>query len=141
MFLYEENVRIPYLIVAPGLIDEPIRISRVAGQIDTAPTVLDLMGLPRPEAYQGRSLLDPIVGMALFSTDYAQGFVGLRDDRWKLIHDLDSGRSKLYDIQADPDENTDLADRFVERVAAYRAHLLRWSAAQKFLVRNALVQP
>jgi arylsulfatase A-like enzyme len=134
MFLYEENVRIPYLIVAPGLIEEPIRITRVASQIDTAPTVLDLMGLSRPEAYQGRSLLDPGVAMALFCTDYSQGFLGLRDERWKLIHDLDSGRSKLFNIQADPDEKVDLAEQFVERVTAYRTHLLRWSAAQKFLV-------
>src|SRR5262249_38331798 len=30
LFIYEENVRIPYLIVAPGLIREPIRVGRVA---------------------------------------------------------------------------------------------------------------
>ena len=143
MFLYEENVRIPYLIAAPGLIETPIRITRVASQIDTAPTVLDLLGLSQPAAYQGRSLLDPAVGMALFCTDYSQGFLGLRDERWKLIHALDSGRSKLFDIQADPDEKTDLAEQYVERVIAYRTHLLRWSAAQKFLVGkpNSLVQP
>jgi hypothetical protein len=79
-------------------------------------------------------LLDPGVGMALFCTDYSQGFLGLRDERWKLIHDLDSGRSKLFNIQADPDEKEDLAEQFVERVTAYRTHLLRWSAAQRFLV-------
>ena len=143
MFLYEENVRIPYLIVAPGLIDEPIRITRVASQIDTAPTVLDLMGLSTPEAYQGRSLLDPAVGMALFCTDYSQALLGLRDEQWKLIHDLGSGRSKLFDIQTDPDEKDDLASQFVDRVAAYRTHLLRWSAAQKFFVLrpNSVVKP
>lgn len=143
MFLYEENVRIPYLIAAPGLIEEPIRITRVASQIDTARTVLDLLGLSQPETYQGRSLLDPAVGMALFCTDYSQGFLGLRDERWKLIHDLDSGRSKLFDIQADPDEQEDLAEHNAERVTAYRTHLLRWSAAQKFSVvrPNSVVKP
>ncbi len=134
MFLYEENVRIPYLIVAPGLIDEPIRVTGVVSQIDTAPTVLDLMGLSRPAAYQGRSLLNPELGMALFCTDYSQALLGLRDERWKFIHDLDSGRSKLFNIQSDPDEKNDLAAQFTDRVTAYRAHLLRWSAAQKFHV-------
>jgi len=136
MFLYEENVRIPYLIVAPGLIDEPIRVTRVVSQIDTAPTVLDLMGLSRPAAYQGRSLLDPELRMALFCTDYSQALLGLRDERWKFIHDLDSGRSKLFNIESDPDEKNDLAAQFLDRVTAYRAHLLQWSAAQKFRVLN-----
>lgn len=134
MFLYEENARIPYLIAAPGLIDEPIRVTGVVSQIDTAPTVLDLMGLSRPAAYQGRSLLDPEIGMALFCTDYSQALLGLRDERWKFIHNLDSGRSKLFDIQSDPDETHDLAAQFMDRVTAYRSHLLRWSAAQKFRV-------
>lgn len=75
--------------------------------------------------------------MALFCTDYAHGLLGLRDERWKFIHDLDSGRSKLFDLLADPEKRADLAGDFPRRAAAYREHLLRWSAAQKFLVVNA----
>lgn len=137
MFLYDENVRIPYLIVAPGLIEESFRVTRPASQVDTSPTVLDLLGLDGSPACQGRSLLDPEVGMALFCTDYAHGLLGLRDERWKFIHDLDSGRSKLFDLLADPEKRADLAGDFPRRAAAYREHLLRWSAAQKFLVVNA----
>ncbi len=68
-------------------------------------------------------MLDPGIGMALFCTDYAQGFLGLRDERLKLIHDLDSGRSKLFDIYRHPDEKKDLAEQFVQRVTAIRMHL------------------
>lgn len=134
MFVYDENVRIPYLIAAPGLIEEATRVARVVSQIDTAPTVLDLLGLNRPESYQGRSMLEPQARMALFCTDYAQGLLGLRDEKWKFIHDVDSGRSKLFDLDSDPDERVDLSERFPERISAYRGHLLRWSAAQKFLI-------
>jgi hypothetical protein len=137
LFVYEENVRVPYLVAAPGLVREPVRVGRVASVADTAPTVLDLLGRPRPDAYQGRSLLDPHPGMALFCTDYSLALLGLRDGRWKLIHELDSGRSRLFDLEADPDERHDVSAGHPERVEAYREHLLRWSANQKHRVTRS----
>jgi arylsulfatase A-like enzyme len=132
LFLYEENVRVPLLAAAPGLIEEPVRVRRVASLLDLAPTVLDLLGLPVPAEYQGRSLLGGEPRMALFCTDYSLGLVGLRDGRWKMIHELDSGRSQLFDLEADPDETCDLSGRMGERTAVYRERLLRWAAAQKY---------
>lgn len=134
LFIYEENVRVPYLIVVPGVIREPLRLSRVASLLDTAPTVLDLLGVSVPGDYQGRSLLDGECGMALFCTDYSLGFLGLRDGRWKLIHELDSNRSQLFDLLDDPRETTDLSKQFPERIEVYRKHLLRWAASQKYLI-------
>lgn len=134
LFLYEENVRVPYLIAAPGLVREGVRVGRAASLVDTAPTVLDLLGLPIPPSYQGRSLLDGQSRLALFCTDYTLGLLGLRDGRWKLLHELESGRSRLYDLDADAGESHDLSARSPERAEAYREHLLRWAAAQKYLV-------
>jgi arylsulfatase A-like enzyme len=131
LFLYEENVRVPYLIAAPGLTREPEWARRVASLIDTAPTILDLLGVPIPAGYQGRSLLDGRSDMALFCTEYTLGLLGLRDGRWKLIHELESGRSLLYDLENDPGEQRDVSAEFAQRAMAYRDHLLRWASAQK----------
>jgi lipoteichoic acid synthase len=133
LFLYEENVRVPLLVAAPGLTDA-VRVGRVASLVDLAPTVLDLLGLPVPAEYQGRSPLGAEPRMALFCTDYSLGLVGLRDGRWKMIHELDSGRSQLFDLQDDPGENCDLSEKLPERTAVYREHLRRWAAAQKWRV-------
>jgi hypothetical protein len=134
LFLYEENVRVPYLIAAPGLLPGPERVGRVASLVDTAPTVLDLLGLEAPDGFQGRSLLSEQPSMALFCTDYSLGFLGLRDGHWKLIHELESERSRLFDLEEDPEERLDLAVRHPERTAAYREHLLRWASAQKYRI-------
>jgi phosphoglycerol transferase MdoB-like AlkP superfamily enzyme len=131
LFLYEENLRVPYLIIAPGLISEQMRVARAASLIDTAPTILDLLGLKAPPAYQGKSLLEGGEQMALFYTDYSLSLLGLRDGCWKYIHELESGRSKLFDLCRDAEERNDLARLHPERIAAYRAHLQRWGAAQK----------
>ena len=131
LFIHEENVRVPYLIHAPGLIDGPRRIGRPASLADTAPTVLDLLGMTPPSEYQGVSLLANEPRMALFMTDYSLGFVGLRDGHWKFIHQIEADRSQLYDLDADPEEKSNRAGEFPERVDAYRRHLLKWSAAER----------
>jgi len=102
--------------------------------IDTEPTILDLLGLPISNDCQGSSLLEPQQQMALFYTDYSRGLLGLRDGRWKYICELDSGRSKLFDLASDAEETKDLAARYPERVKAYRQHLQRWAAAQRDLI-------
>jgi hypothetical protein len=130
--LYEENLRVPLLFAAPELWRAPLRAARPASLVDVDPTVLDLLGLLAPQTWQGRSLLEPTPGVALFCTDYSLGLLGLRDGRWKCIHELDSGRTSLYDLQADPGEQADLAEAIPDRAAAYRDHLRRWAAAQKY---------
>ena len=58
-FLYDENIHVPFLIAAPGLMRGQQRIHKVVSLVDTAPTILDLMGIRRPNNYQGRGMLDP----------------------------------------------------------------------------------
>ena len=135
--IWEENLRVPYLIIAPGLIEEALTVRRLASLIDSAPTVLDLLDLPIPPAYQGHSLLDPRTGMALFCTDYSIVLLGLRDRDWKMIHELETGRSRLYDLRTDPEERHDLSKLYAERTEVYRDHLLRWASGQKHLITKS----
>jgi arylsulfatase A-like enzyme len=132
--IYEENVRVPLLIAAPGLIDQPVRISRLASLVDVAPTTLDLLGLEAPIGSAGSSLLPVRQQMALFFTDYSLGLLGLRDGNWKFVHELESGRSKLFDLSRDHRETQNMAHHHLERIKAYREHLLNWASAQRFRV-------
>jgi arylsulfatase A-like enzyme len=135
-FLYDENIRVPYLIAASGLIKEQLRVDRTISLIDTAPTILDLLGLPSPAGYQGTSAVERGPSMALFYTDYSLSLMGLRDGRWKYVYELDSGRSRLFDLREDAEESKDMSVLQPQRVAAYRARLARWSAVQKALMVN-----
>lgn len=126
LFIYDENVRVPYLVAAPGLIAEQIRVRRTASLIDTAPTLLDFLGIPLSSDFQGSSLLAGSPGMALFFTDYSLGWLGLRDACWKFIYEMDSGRSKLFDVCQDPGELDDKSPGQRDRVQIYRSNLERW---------------
>jgi hypothetical protein len=131
LFIYEENVRVPLVIAAPGEITSPIRVTRVASLLDAAPTILDLLGLPADRAHQGGTLLDPDERMALFFTDYATGWLGLTDGCWKYIYQLDSKASRLFDVCRDPGETHDRAAEVPDRIARYRDRVVAWAAAQR----------
>lgn len=127
-FLYEENVHVPLVIAADG--PAPQRVRKVVSLVDLAPTILDLAGLASPENYQGRSMLASEPRMALFFADYSLGMLGLRDGPWKFIYELDSGRSRMFDLDLDRGESVDLAARNAGRAADYGRVVRAWSGAQ-----------
>lgn len=129
--LYDENVHVPFVMSAPGLMPQAIRARRVVSLLDTAPTVLDALGLPIPRAYQGSSMLDTRCRMALFFTDYSLPLVGLRDGPRKFIHDLRSGRSRWFDVENDPDEKIDLSARYPDEARGYAETLESWVTYQR----------
>jgi hypothetical protein len=131
MFVYDENVQVPYIIAAPGLVASPLRAGITASTIDTAPTALDLLGLAIPQEYQGVSLLNDGNPMALFFTDYSLSLLGLYDACWKFIYEIDSAHSRLYDVCKDPAETADRSKEEIHRAEIYRGHLQKWIAAQK----------
>jgi phosphoglycerol transferase MdoB-like AlkP superfamily enzyme len=124
--LYEENVHVPLVIAAPGLWSATLRSPVVVSLLDLAPTILDLLSVPAPAEYAGRSALELEPQMALFFTDYSLRQAGLRDGRWKFILDLTSGRGKLFDLERDSHEHTNVAEQHRERSQIYARRLQSW---------------
>ncbi len=127
--VFEENVHVPLVLAAPGLIGQQMRSRQIVSLIDVAPTVLDLLGEPAPAAYEGQSLLQGTSRLAFFFTDYSRPVAGLRDGRFKAIEELDSGRTRLFDLDADPREQSDISGAHAERASWYAENLRTWSAA------------
>jgi phosphoglycerol transferase MdoB-like AlkP superfamily enzyme len=124
--LYEENVRVPFLVALPGLLTQSIRSDRIVSILDTAPTLLDAAGISPPTEYQGVSALGGPRRMALFFADYSLGLLGLRDGPNKFVFELESGRSRLFDLDGDPGEAHDLAAARPDAAREYARHLTRW---------------
>jgi hypothetical protein len=136
LFIHEENVRVPFVIAAPGAIRAPFQVRRIASIVDAAPTILDLLGLPAQRGHQGASLLRPESRMALFYTDYSIGWLGRADRCWKYLYEIDSRRSRLFDVCADSGETRDRVADYPERVTFYRDRVVAWAAAQKDRVQR-----
>ncbi len=125
LYLYEENVRVPFFIAAPGARAGGRRLPQLTSLLDVAPTTLALAGVRVPLQYEGQSLLGARPRPARFSTEQGRRWVGLRDGDWKLIVDEDSGRPQLYDLASDPGERFDQAAARADTVARYRGCLAR----------------
>ena len=115
------------------------RVRKVVSLLDTAPTILDLLGIAPPSSYQGRTMLDGAPRMALFFADYSLGPLGLRDGPWKSVYEIGSGRAKLFDLERDPREVSDVSAREAARTWWYEQVVRGWSSAQKsYIARGAL---
>jgi len=124
--VYEENVHVPLIVAVPGRAARRPRSDRVVSSIDIAPTLLDIAGIAAPKSYQGTSAIDENRRMAMFFADYSLRLLGLRDGAMKYIIELDSGRSQLFDLGADPGETHDVADRYPDDVRWYAQKLNEW---------------
>jgi lipoteichoic acid synthase len=131
-FIYDENIRVPLIFHVPGR--EARRMKKISSLTDVGPTLLDIIGAPQPANLDGRSLLEATSRMALFFTDYAIGWLGLRDGCFKYIFEVEARRSQLYNVCEDPGEQQDINASMPERVSAYRERLESWAAARRAAV-------
>ncbi len=103
--VYEEQVRVPLIIVAPKLsarvVSEPVQT------IDLLPTVLSALGVPRPSRLRGRDLGPLLIGKAAEPT---WAFAETEDDAMvargtlRLLCKKEGGACALYDLSDDPEE-------------------------------------
>ena len=107
--LWEPSTRVPLIVTAAGV--EPGETNQPAELIDVYPTLADLAGLDIPDHVEGVSLWeqleDPDAPHAPVVTESNPGNMAVRDARHRLIHYAD-GSEELYDLEADPDERTNL---------------------------------
>lgn len=132
--LWDTGLRVPLMVWSPALFPEGRRVETVGGHVDLSPTILDLLGEPAPAQWQGTSLLarqrPPRAYFYAANDDY---LLGVREGRFKYVYNVTMGRDELYDLQADPREQVNLAARQPQRCAELRQRLAAWkhSAAER----------
>jgi arylsulfatase A-like enzyme len=138
--LYEESVRVPWIVRDPTEIRPGTVVPGVAGLDDVAPTLLALAGLPALPEATGQSLADHLRdGSAALQSKLltVRQIAALRGPGWKVRYDRGTGLAVYYDLERDPDERdpaparTEAPERLAElerRLDAERAYGddLRW---------------
>ena len=134
--LYREVQQIPFAIRAPGLAAR--RVPDLVQGVDLMPTLLELLGVERPDGLEGRSLVPLLSGHSidpapvLSNVDYRgrslRALIERHGDQdWKLIHETRQGapgeQLLLFDRVLDPLELRDVAGEHPEVVARMRAQL------------------
>lgn len=119
-FMYEQSLRMPFVMRYPNVIKPQSVVNEMVVNIDFAPTILNIAGVPIPKDMQGKSVL-PLVSKTKKPKDWRKSMYyhyyeypdshqvmphfGIRGERYKLIYFYGNGTSwELIDLQTDPDE-------------------------------------
>jgi len=121
-FMYEESLRMPFLVRWPAGIGAGSRSDAIGLNVDFAPTFLEAAGLPVPEDMQGRSLLPVLRGetpgdwrTSMYYRYYhdpgdhnTRAHYGVRTRTHKLIYYWKQDEWELFDLEHDPYELNNL---------------------------------
>jgi arylsulfatase A-like enzyme len=155
--MYEPSIRIPLMIRYPRRISAGAGSERMVLNLDLAPTLLDLAGIPVPPAFQGKSLLplaaDP---RTPWRSDWLYEYYefpgneevrpcrGVRTERYKYIHYFTQPEEfELYDLKIDPAEMHNLygqaAFAQVSRTLAARLLELRHETGDHYVYQPTVL--
>lgn len=140
--LYEGGLRIPFLVRWPGVVAPETVIGTPVVTMDLFPTFLEMTGqASRPEVHiDGRSMAPLLKGESSESertffwhnpaprpTSTADLFSSaVRSGNLKLVEFPEDSRVELYDLESDPGEHTNLAEKRPEDTARLRDQLDAW---------------
>jgi N-acetylglucosamine-6-sulfatase len=127
--MQEPSIRIPLLVRYPALARPGRVVERMVLNVDLAPSILDICGAPPLTRAHGKSIRGLLAGNEAgwrtswhYAYNYEKEFPytpnvrGVRTDAWKYIHyphgdgGPDRHKAELYNLAADPLENTNLID-------------------------------
>ncbi len=150
---YEESMHVPLLVRSPRFTAPGTVVDELVLNVDLAPTLLDLAGLPAAEGLQGRSLAPLLAGERVpwrdsFLYEYfreppMEGIpttLALRTKNWKYVvypdylepneelFDLGSDRNELRNLAGSPGEQARLADLRAQLARAQEETGFAWPA-------------
>lgn len=134
--IYEPVVKVPMYLFGPQTRGHGGHIDVTTSQIDLGPTILGLLGLPRPCTMKGRDLTQPAEQrISIFGGRPPKFQIGLADGHWKYI--LEDGENDiLYDLDTDPDELENIAAREPAVTQTYRHRMEAWRFQSSDLIES-----
>ncbi|AZO08952.1 MULTISPECIES: sulfatase-like hydrolase/transferase [unclassified Mesorhizobium] len=129
--MYDENVHIPLIMINKHLFHDQVA-HPVGGIIDIAPTIFDILGLPLPKQWQGRSLFsEQRPNKTFFFNPWAGYLFGYRENDRKVIFNATTGKVEEYDLKADPGERTNLFSEDASDRSALLQPIAGWVQSQR----------
>ncbi len=126
--VYDSVLRVPLIVLYPGMVARGTVIGEIAQNHDIVPTVLSLAGL-EGETFDGEDWTPLMEGereedsLRLALCRHGRRYA-LRGRDWKMTHNLKTGERKLFDLRQDPGERIDRSSDDPDRLARMDEQLL-----------------
>jgi len=125
--LFEESIRIPFIVRLPDRRLAGTVVQQAVSLVDVLPTILGAAGVEPDEPTAGINLIGPqgisVPRERVIVAELLRGVPerATTDGRWKLISRAE--RTELYDLREDPGEKINLAQKHPERVEKFKTVL------------------
>jgi arylsulfatase A-like enzyme len=108
-YAWEESIHVPMAIRFPPLVTQPRRDNHMVANLDIAPTIYQLAGLPVPPDLDGQSLLPLLAGekpswrdrLVIENWIRFGPYLGVRTKRYLYV-EWEHDKTELYDMEVDP---------------------------------------
>ena len=149
-WLYEGGIRSPLIVWGPGFVERDsvgkTNDTSVLCALDVNRSLYSLAGIApeSDELLDGEDLLPTLLGSStsgraapIFwrrppdrpgSADEDNPDLAVRDGKWKYLVNYDGSQPQLYDLEADPSESKNLAERHPTIVKQMHEALVAWNA-------------
>jgi arylsulfatase A-like enzyme len=119
--LNDELLRVPLIMRLPGGLGGEAAFDEHVSTLDIAPTILDILDMPAPQYYQGRSLAPLLAGEELPAKPIFAEALGSGHEKkavivgdHKMIYTATANEFELYNLKDDPEESQNLMLRAPE---------------------------
>lgn len=134
IFLYDATMRIPLIFHYPEL-PEGVVSSDLVTILDISPTILEMLKIPIPPKWQGKSLIPYFDHSYQYNGEKFAIFLetklpevnfgwsplqGVRTRKWKYIH---APRPELYNLQIDPKELNNVINQYPKQAQYLKKRL------------------
>ena len=134
--IWEEGLRVPLLVHAPGSFEGGARVEGLANLTDILPTVLEMLGYEVENGeYPGYSLLRPLPEdrTLMFSCFHDNQCLASIQGYDKFIHHYANWPDEIFDLSEDPLEEQNLVGERGNEVDKRREKLFAWHSEAKAL--------
>lgn len=158
--LYDEIIRIPFIISAPNVKEGEIYDQ--VSLLDIPPTVLDFLSIQKPSGMCGESLLSPtpkkkngvfaetlsIGAQAYIDTKLIgsttneesnlirrSGVIAYITENWKYIY-KGNANDELYNLKTDPKETKNIVDEQIEKAEEFKSRILQHIAIEEKIMEK-----
>lgn len=139
---YNSSVHVPLAVVGEPWVDGGARVAQPVELIGLFPTLVELLGEPLPESFEGRSWLPLLAGRTGAEEDadpvafadagaYQRHLRSIQDQEWQLVlrpptREREKPLVEIYHLPSDPLQLKDVASEFPEVRDRLGRQLSRW---------------